>query len=115
MRTDSTRISKEASDSCKNFINDSYGKEYINENNKNGILKGKNTQDAHEAIRPADVFRKPEDLKKLDKSLLALYDLIWKRFVASQMTPATFIQRTVIIRALNPSGDKVDYYFKATD
>jgi DNA topoisomerase I len=113
MRTDSTRVSAEAVNAAKEFIEKNYGKEYINTNGKPANGKGKNTQDAHEAIRPADVIRRPEDLKKLDKNLFSLYDLIWKRFIASQMSSATFEQRTITIKAISPGGNKEEYYFKA--
>jgi DNA topoisomerase I len=114
MRTDSTRISQESVKNASDYINENFGKEYLSENRKKKIPKAKNTQDAHEAIRPTDVFRRPEDLKKLDKNLLSLYTLIWKRFVASQMSQAIFDQKTVIIKALSPKGDTVQYFFKAT-
>lgn len=114
MRTDSTRVSKEAVGAAHSFIEQNYGKEYIAINNKPINGKAKNTQDAHEAIRPTDIFRRPEDLKKIDKSLLALYTLIWKRFIASQMSNALFEQKTVTIKAMNPGPIQNDYYFKAT-
>jgi len=114
MRTDSTRVSKEAVKMANDFVENNYGKEYVLENFKSSNGKSKNTQDAHEAIRPTDVFRKPEDLKKLDKSLLALYRLIWERFLASQMSPALFEQKTVTIKALSPGAANTEYFFKAT-
>ena len=114
MRTDSTRVSNEAISSAREFINTNYGDEYLPENAKVFKTKKKNTQDAHEAIRPTDVNRKPEDMKKLGKDLHALYDLIWKRFVASQMSQAVLDQKTVIIKALSPRGCKNTYLFKAT-
>jgi len=114
MRTDSTRVSKEAVSAAKEYIEANFGKEYISANNKPANGKSKNTQDAHEAIRPTDVFKKPEDLKKLDKNLLALYELIWKRFLASQMSQALFEQKTITIKALSPGGCNTEYYFKAT-
>lgn len=114
MRTDSTRVGQEAVNAAKDFIEKNYGKEFISANNKPANGKGKNVQDAHEAIRPTDVFRKPEDLKKLDKNLLSLYTLIWKRFLASQMSSALFEQKTVTIKALSPGGTQIEYYFKAT-
>ncbi len=113
MRTDSTRVSQEAVVSAREFINSNYGKDYLPDQPK--VFKAKkNTQDAHEAIRPTDVNRKPEDMKKLGKDLHALYDLIWKRFVASQMSQAVLDQKTVIIKALSPKGSKIIYLFKAT-
>lgn len=114
MRTDSTRVSNEAVDSAREFINKNYGDEYLPEQPKVFKSKKKNTQDAHEAIRPTDVNRRPEDMKKLGKDLHALYDLIWKRFVASQMSQAVLDQKTVIIKALSPRGIKETYLFKAT-
>ena len=114
MRTDSTRVSGEAVDSARVFIDENYGKDYLPEKPKEFKTKKKNTQDAHEAIRPTDVNRKPEDMKKLGKDLFALYDLIWKRFVASQMSQAILDQKTVIITALSPRGCKNKYTFKAT-
>jgi DNA topoisomerase-1 len=114
MRTDSIRVSNEAITSARDFINENYGSDFLPEKPKVFKSKKKNTQDAHEAIRPTDVNRKPEDMKKLGKDLHALYDLIWKRFVASQMSQAVLDQKTVIIRALSPRGDKNVYLFKAT-
>ncbi len=113
MRTDSTRVSKEASDSARSFIKTNYGDDYLPEQAK--VFKSKkNTQDAHEAIRPTDVNRRPEEMKKLGKDLHSLYDLIWKRFVASQMSQAVLDQKTVIIKAISPKGEKNTYLFKAT-
>lgn len=114
MRTDSTRVSDEAVKSAREFIHKSYGEEFLPGEPKIFKSKKKNTQDAHEAIRPTDVNRLPADMKKLGKDLHALYDLIWKRFVASQMSQAILDQKTVIIRALSPRGDKNIYLFKAT-
>jgi len=113
MRTDSTRVSPEAANFAREFIEKNYGKEYLPEKAKVFTSKGKKIQDAHEAIRPSDVLREPGSLKKLGKDLLSLYTLIWKRFVASQMNPAIFDQRTVIIKALSPTGKKTEYLFKA--
>ncbi|MEP7145996.1 MAG: type I DNA topoisomerase [bacterium] len=114
MRTDSTRVSNEAIDSAREFINKNYGKDYLPDQPKIFKSKKKNTQDAHEAIRPTDVNRRPEDMKKLGKDLHNLYDLIWKRFIASQMSQAVLDQKTVIIKALSPRGSKNIYLFKAT-
>lgn len=114
MRTDSTRVSNEAITSAREFIKSEFGGEYLPEDPKIFKSKKKNTQDAHEAIRPTDVNRKPEQMKKLGKDLHALYDLIWKRFVASQMSQAVLDQKTVIIKALSPRGEKNVYLFKAT-
>ncbi len=85
MRTDSVRVSAEAVSAARQYIGDSYGKEYLPKTPH--IFKNrKSAQDAHEAIRPAYVEITPEKVKPyLDKDLFALYDLIWKRFIASQM------------------------------
>ena len=114
MRTDSPRISDEAKKMADEFVAENYGKEYVSNVLREGSKKAVKAQDAHEAIRPTDVNITPESLKKIDKSLLTLYTLIWQRFVSSQMTPAVFDQKTILIKALNPSGNKVSYIFKAT-
>ncbi|PID82969.1 MAG: DNA topoisomerase I [Clostridiales bacterium] len=93
MRTDSVRIAPEASLKLKSYIEDTYGKKYIGNTVHSG---SKNTQDAHEAIRPSYVDYTPESIAKyLDKDQLKLYTLIWKRFVASHMAKAKFSQDTV--------------------
>ncbi len=85
MRTDSVRISKEAQEKALNFIDETYGKEYVPEEPR--VYKGKkNIQDAHEAIRPTYVEITPEIAKaNLSNDQYKLYALIWKRFIASQM------------------------------
>jgi len=93
MRTDSVRVADSAVDQARDFIAKEFGKRYLPEApvlHKSG--KGNTrVQDAHEAIRPTDVLRRPDDLKKhLDTKQLKLYQLIWRRFVASQMNPAVF-------------------------
>jgi len=107
MRTDSTRVSAEALDAVRGFIQETYGKDYLPA--KPNVYKSpKGAQEAHEAIRPTGVARRPQDLKPyLGKDELALYDLIWRRFVASQMAPAIF-QLTTIDVAAGP------YLFRAT-
>lgn len=89
IRTDSVRISDEAKESVKNLITDDYGTEYLGTNVY--ANKKKDVQDAHEAIRPSDPFLKPEMVKEsLTKEQYNLYDLIWRRFTASQMSNAVF-------------------------
>jgi len=93
MRTDSVRVADSAVDQARDFIAKEFGKRYLPEApvlHKSG--KGNTrVQDAHEAIRPTDVLRRPDDLKEhLDAKQLKLYQLIWRRFVASQMNPAVF-------------------------
>lgn len=99
MRSDSIRVSDTALNEVREFIGGSYGDKYLPE--KAIHYKGKkDAQDAHEAIRPTDVNRTPESLKSyLNADELKLYTLIWKRFVASQMTAAIFDQTTIDIKA----------------
>ncbi|WP_339189186.1 type I DNA topoisomerase [Bacillus sp. FSL M8-0025] len=88
MRTDSTRISNTAVDEAAAFIDQTYGKEFLGGKRK-PAKKNENAQDAHEAIRPTSVLRKPSELKAvLGRDQMRLYKLIWERFVASQMAPA---------------------------
>lgn len=88
MRTDSTRISNTAIEEVSAFIDQTYGKNFLN-TAKRPAKKNENAQDAHEAIRPTSTLRKPADVKHvLSRDQLRLYKLIWERFVASQMAPA---------------------------
>ncbi|EJQ14494.1 DNA topoisomerase 1 [Bacillus cereus] len=99
MRTDSTRISETAQTEARTYITESFGAEYIGTEKKKETKKS-NAQDAHEAIRPTSVMRKPEELKSfLGRDQLRLYKLIWERFVASQMASA--IMDTVTARLIN--------------
>lgn len=85
MRTDSVRISNEAIDSVRQLIGGAFGAPYV-PHKPNVFNNAKTAQDAHEAIRPTDVKLAPEKVKTyLDKDMFALYELIWRRFVASQM------------------------------
>ena len=99
LRTDSTRVSDEAEASSHKFITETYGSEYaaeVHTKDKNG----KKIQDAHEAIRPTDVNRLPSQMKEsLGRDLLRLYQLIWKRFVASRMASAVYETTSVKIDA----------------
>lgn len=99
MRTDSTRISQEAQDEAIAFVRERFGPDYLPAS-PNVYKNKKGAQDAHEAIRPTAVSRDPEQLKTLlDRDLYQLYAMIWKRFVASQMTPAVIEQTRVDIGA----------------
>jgi len=99
MRTDGTNISKEAIDDFRKFITNDYGDKYLPESpNSYAGKKAKNAQEAHEAIRPTDIRRKPSDIKKyVNADQLKLYELIWSRALSSQMTPAEFDRNTIII------------------
>ena len=94
MRTDSTRIADSAREAAREFIESTYGKEFVGAQRQFKMREG--AQDAHEAIRPTSVFRTPDSLAGvLKRDELRLYRLIWERFVASQMAPAVFDQTTV--------------------
>jgi DNA topoisomerase I len=99
MRTDSTRVSEAALNEVRDFIGASYGANYLPEKAVHYRSK-KDAQDAHEAIRPTDVARTPDQMARyLNREELKLYRLIWQRFVASQMTAAIFDQTTIDIEA----------------
>jgi len=99
MRTDSTRVSAEAQTEARQFITQRYGAGFLPEKPPT-YRSGKAAQDAHEAIRPTSVVREPGQLGSyLTREQLALYTLIWNRFVASQMRPAIFDTTTVDIAA----------------
>jgi len=111
MRTDSTRISDTAMEALRNFIGENYALDFLPE--KPNVFKvKKNAQDAHEAIRPTDVTRTPESIKAdLSREQFKLYELIWKRYVSSQMTPEVSETLTVNISGgdclLRANGSKV--------
>ncbi|WP_119679008.1 type I DNA topoisomerase [Indioceanicola profundi] len=98
MRTDGVTLSAEAIDGARRMIGQSYGDNYVPEKPRIYKVAAKNAQEAHEAIRPTDLFRRPEQLSRyLDKDELRLYELIWKRTMASQMASAILDQVTVDI------------------
>ncbi len=89
MRTDAVNLSKDAIDACRDAIVKYFGEDYLPKTPKEYKNKSKNAQEAHEAIRPADVFNTPKKMEtKLDADAHKLYELIWKRTVACQMNPA---------------------------
>jgi DNA topoisomerase-1 len=107
MRTDSVNVSNDALVQVRDLIPERFGSSYLPEK-PNYYKSKKDAQEAHEAVRPTDVSRAPEDVRKyLDDDLFKLYQLIWQRFVASQMMPAVFDQTTIDISA-------GDYTFRAT-
>lgn len=113
LRTDSTRISEEAEESAREYIASQYGKEYISETIK-ALKSNKKIQDAHEAIRPTDISRSPVMIKEsLSRDQFRLYQLIWKRFVASQMAEAVYDTVSVKIEAngyrFTSSGSKLSF------
>ena len=99
LRTDSTRISEEADVAARDYIDQTYGSEYVAAGSTTK-KSDKKIQDAHEAIRPSDVTRTPATLKEsLTRDQFRLYQLIWKRFVASRMQPARYETTSVKIGA----------------
>lgn len=99
MRTDSLRISEDAVNSARNYILSEYGKEYLPDK-PNTYSKGKSSQDAHEAIRPTYIEFTPDSIKSsLTPQQYKLYKMIWTKFVASQMMPATYDVTSVEITA----------------
>lgn len=113
LRTDSVRISEEADAMARKFVEETYGKEYIS----NVVPQKKNAgkiQDAHEAIRPSDINRVPNEIKdSLTRDQYRLYQLIWKRFTASRMSNAVYETHSSVIGAgeyrFNVSSSKVKF------
>ncbi len=99
LRTDSTRISDEAVDMAAKYIKENYGEQYLPDTKKS-VKTTKKIQDAHEAVRPTDITLAPSVIKEsLSREQLRLYQLIWKRFVASQMSVAVYETMAVKIAA----------------
>lgn len=108
IRTDSQRLSEEAKSSAKDFILNSYGQKYHSETKDKKSKSKTNSQDAHEAIRPTSVYRHPEEIKaSLSNDQYKLYNLIWKRFVASQMADALY-------ESMSIEAEIGQYTFKAS-
>jgi DNA topoisomerase I len=118
MRTDSVNVSADALAQVREMIPERFGSNYLPEK-PNYYKSKKDAQEAHEAIRPTDAMRAPQDVRKyLEDDLFKLYQLIWQRFVASQMLPAIFDQTTIDITAgdytfrANGSVQKFDGYLR---
>ncbi len=102
MRTDSTRVAATALAEVRKFINDKYGSRFLPPRARSFTGRARGAQEAHEAIRPTRIHREPAMLKKyLNANQFRLYELIWKRMVASQMAAALFDNTTVDIEAKN--------------
>jgi len=124
MRTDGTNISKDAIETFRSYISDNFGKNYLPQSSLNySGKKAKNAQEAHEAIRPTEISRNPESLKKyLSSDQYKLYNLIWSRALSSQMESAKFDRKTITISSkdkeniFKASGSvlKFDGYLKLT-
>ncbi|MBR0555989.1 type I DNA topoisomerase [Ciceribacter sp. L1K23] len=106
MRTDGVQMAPEAIDAARSAIGDQFGARYLPEKPRFYSTKAKNAQEAHEAIRPTDFNRTPDKVKRfLDADQLRLYDLIWKRGIASQMASAE-IERTTVEILAESKGEK---------
>jgi DNA topoisomerase-1 len=126
MRTDSVNVAEAAQKEARGYIRDRFGEKFLPERPPVYKTKAKGAQEAHEAIRPTSVWREPKAIKKyLSRDQYRLYDLIWQRFVASQMAPAIFDTMTVDVAAVPQAmleADQVpeaqikkpDYLFRAT-
>jgi len=114
MRTDSTRVARSAVVEAREFISDKYGSQFIPPHARSFIRVAKGAQEAHEAIRPTKIWREPSLIKPyLTAAQFKLYQLIWKRMVASQMSAALFDNTTIDIKARCPDS-KTDYLLRTS-
>src|SRR3954454_15160898 len=119
MRTDSTRVAEVAAAQAREYLRTLFGKEYLADTPKlYADSKKANTQDAHEGVRPTEPSRRPDEVKKyLSADQFKLYQLIWQRFMASQMAPAVFDTTTVdfdIPAKEQPQIGRRNYLFRST-
>jgi DNA topoisomerase-1 len=126
MRTDSVNVAEAAQQEARGYIRDRFGEKFLPEKPPVYKTKSKGAQEAHEAIRPTSVWREPKAIKKyLKRDQYRLYNLIWQRFVASQMVPAIFDTMSVDVAAVPQAMledgqvpeaqlQKPDYLFRAT-
>jgi DNA topoisomerase-1 len=119
MRTDSTRVAESAATTAREYLRTLFGKEFLADKiqlYESG--KAKNTQDAHESVRPTDPTRRPDDIRRyLSPDQYKLYQLIWQRFMGSQMAPAVFDTTTVdfdITAKEQPDIGRRSYLFRST-
>jgi len=106
MRTDSTHVAASALSETREFIGEKYGAQFVPQKARSFARKSKWAQEAHEAIRPTRIHRQPDHVRPfLNSAQLKLYDLIWKRMVASQMSAALFDTTTVEVEA-SAAGSK---------
>jgi len=114
MRTDSTRVARSAVVEVREFISDKYGSKFMPPHARSFIRVAKGAQEAHEAIRPTKIWREPSLLKQhLSSTQFKLYELIWKRMVASQMSAALSDNTTIDIEARCPNS-KTDYLLRTS-
>lgn len=111
MRTDSVAVAKEAQETARAYVREQFGDEYVPEKPNQYRSKG-GAQEAHEAIRPTDPTRSPEDVASfLSPQQLRLYRMIWRRFMASQMSPARFLDHIVELSPADSAKLSHDYLF----
>ncbi len=114
MRTDSTNVAEQAQAEARQYIAQRYGESFLPPKLPVYKTRAKGAQEAHEAIRPTSVFREPDAIKdQLTRDQYRLYQLIWQRFVASQMPPAVYDTVTVEVEA-GPADGERPYLFRAT-
>ena len=114
MRTDSTVVSQDAIVETRKFVEEQYNKEHLSETPRTYQTRSRLAQEAHEAIRPTSVYRRPEEVTRyLSRDQARLYELIWKRFVATQMASARIDITTVDVAAQRP-GSSAQYRFRAS-
>ena len=107
MRTDSTHVAASAVSEAREFIGEKYGAKFLPPKPRSFTRKAKWAQEAHEAIRPTKIYRQPEQLRPfLNPAQLKLYELIWKRMVASQMSAALYDTTNVEIEASNAAASE---------
>ena len=119
MRTDSTRVAESAAQQAREYLRTLFGEPFVCKTPQlYGDSKSKNAQEAHESIRPTDPTKRPDEMRKyLSADQLKLYQLVWQRFMASQMTPAVFDTTTVdfdIPSTVQPDIGRRSYLFRAT-
>ncbi|MCL0101991.1 type I DNA topoisomerase [Dehalococcoidia bacterium] len=113
MRTDSPTVSPSAIQEARDFVKSKHGESYLPAKPRGYSARSKNAQEAHEAIRPTSVKRTPESMKgALDAQQLRLYELIWRRMVASQMADAIFDSVSIQVEAVPPTKS-TSYIFQA--
>ena len=115
MRTDSVNVATEAQEEARRLILEQFGPEFVPAEPNVFKSRAKNAQEAHEAVRPTSVMRSPAALRdKLSAEQFRLYELIWRRFVASQMAAAIYDTLTVEVAAGQPLGAEKPYLFRAS-
>ena len=107
MRTDSTNLSAEAVAGCREFITSQFGDKYLPDDARKYTAK-EDAQEAHEAIRPSNVGTRAEHVQGVDPDAVRLYDLIWRQFVACQMTDAEYLSTTITAVASPPGGERFE-------